>query len=1132
MSSGQLPAVLEHLRQWAAPESGSLSDAELLARFAAGREEAAFAALMRRHGRMVWGVCRHVLRHEQDAEDAFQATFLVLARKAGSIRKGTAVASWLHGTAYHIATRARRNTAVRRARESKGESMAPAEPVCEAAWRELLAVLEEEVKRLPQKQRAAFVLCSLEGKSLAEAARQLGWKEGTVSGTLSRARDALRKRLARRGVTLSALLAGLALDRESTAPAALAERTLHTALAFAAGRPASGVVSAPVASLVRQAMRSLIVTKFRVIVVVLMAGVAAAGVAAFAYPKPIVEPERAGQHAEQPKPESGSQPRADRFGDVLPPGALARLGTVRLRSGGFRGPVVFSADGKTLFSASDNGYVHVWDAATGAPLRRFRTIAWAAGDIQLSPDRKLVAASALFDPTAIGLWETVAGKMVRRLEVPAGGKALRLTFSPDGKTLVSGGGPDNKVCFWEVSTGRLLRQLTLKTNIAVLDFSPDGKTLVTKRPGWVHLWDPATGEERRKFQVMTSNTPDYAFSPDGKVLATSRLGVPGRSHAIELWDVSSGDKRGQIVPERDAVALAFSPDGKRLASASFTRVQFWDAVTRKEIAHADWEGRYVMSLRFSPDGKTVAARGRNAEIRLWDAASGKELQPRAGHFSGIRATVFSPDGKLVATSANDSAARVWRATTGEQLYAIPADPKMGADVVALAFTPDGKTLIVADNGGVLRFHDGSDGKQWRQLSLAGDARRKEEAIQVASLAISSDGKTLTALARHWYEEALAPSKPSALTAVWNLATGERITRRDAPTSANGIWTLSPDGQLWVSQNQGPRVGVHTVATGKEILSIDGKCDGVWPAVFSPDGRLLAGVCHHGRTKEGIDDYLSSIVLWELATGAEVRRIKLKPGSPEIALAFSPNGRILASGGDGSVGLQLWDVATGERLHRYPDQGAKVRSLSFDAAGRRLVSGLADGTALVWDAADFTHRAGPPPKELTAADLNRLWTELGAADAGKGHAALYALVSGRERTVAFLRERLRSAKEDVERMRRLIADLDSEQFAVRDAAQRALEQLGSEAEPALRKALETKPSAELRKRVETLLAGPQIVRSPEVVRQVRAVQVLEAIGSKEARHHLQALADGAPAARLTREAKMSLHRLTGRTALEP
>ncbi|HEY7422744.1 MAG TPA: sigma factor-like helix-turn-helix DNA-binding protein, partial [Gemmataceae bacterium] len=996
------------------------------------------------------------------------------------------------------------------------------------------AILEEEVQRLSERQRAAFVLCSLEGKSLAEAARQLGWKEGTLSGTLTRARAQLGRRLARRGVTLATVLTGLAVSGESAASAALSEKTFRAALAFAAGQSILGSVSPPLASLVREATRSLVVTKLRILAVVLTAAVAVAGVAGFVEQKPESKQEAgtspAARRAEQPKREETPQRRIDGYGDALPPEALVRMGTVRLRTGGFRGPIVFSAGGKTIASASTNGLVHFWNAATGAPLRRFRTLSWAAADIQLSPDHKLVAAAALRDPKTIGLWETVTGKMVRRLEVPAGGKVSRLAFSPDGKTFVSGGGPDNKVCFWEVATGRLRRQLPLKTRADVLDFSPDGKTLVTKTSGWVYLWDPTTGEERRRFQASTSNTLDYAFSPDGKILAASRIG------AIELWDVSTGEKRGRIQSDRPhAVAVAFSPDGKTLASASFSMIQFWNVATRKEIVRTTEPGLWVRSLRFSPDGKTVASRAStDSTIRLWDVATGKELQQRASHSSRVRGAVFSPDGKLLATHANDPTVRVWRTATGEQQSTIAADPKnaLGVAVAALAFTPDGKTLIVADNRGVLRICDVADGKERRHLSLAGDAQHRE-GIQVAGLTVSPDGKTLMTLAHHTvWEGDLARSRLSALTAVWNLTTGEQISRRDAPTNATGIWNLSTDGKFWVSCNQGSRVGVHAVATGAEVLSIDGKCDSVWPVVFSPDCRLLAGVCHHGRAKQGIDDYLSSIVFWELATGAEVRRIKLKPGSPEVAVAFSADGRILASGGDESVGLQLWDLTTGEQLHHYLHQGATVHSLSFDAAGRRLASGLADGTTLVWDADDFTRKAGPHAKTLSPRELDRLWADLAARDAAKGHAALWMLTAGGERTVAFLSERLQPAKEDAERIRRLIADLDSEQFAVREAAQRALEQLGSEAEPALQKALEGKPSIELRKRVETLLARPQIVYSPEVGRQIRAAQVLEQIGSRKARQHLEELAGGASAARLTREAKMSLQRLTSRAALEP
>src|SRR5262249_17782619 len=159
-----------------------VSDRELLQRFLAGREERAFAALLRRHGPLVWSVCWQVLHHRQDAEDAFQATFLLLARQAGSIRKTTAVASWLYRVAQRVARKGGKNMPRRRTQERQVERRGVRPPEAEAAWRELQAVLTEELERLPEKYRAPFLLCCLEGKSGPEAARQLGWKEGTVTG--------------------------------------------------------------------------------------------------------------------------------------------------------------------------------------------------------------------------------------------------------------------------------------------------------------------------------------------------------------------------------------------------------------------------------------------------------------------------------------------------------------------------------------------------------------------------------------------------------------------------------------------------------------------------------------------------------------------------------------------------------------------------------------------------------------------------------------------------------------------------------------------------------------------------------------------------------------------------------------
>ncbi|HLJ93822.1 MAG TPA: RNA polymerase sigma factor, partial [Gemmataceae bacterium] len=181
MAKGQLDAVLGHIRRLAAVNKASdLTDCQLLAEFSTHQDQTAFTALVRRHGPMVLGICRHVLHHLQDAEDAFQATFLVLARNAGSIRKPEALASWLHGVAYRTAMNARKAAIRRRTHEGKAKTLPSPNPPWDIAWKEVQSILDEEIERLPEKYRAPFVLCFWEGQSRAAAARQLGLKEGTV----------------------------------------------------------------------------------------------------------------------------------------------------------------------------------------------------------------------------------------------------------------------------------------------------------------------------------------------------------------------------------------------------------------------------------------------------------------------------------------------------------------------------------------------------------------------------------------------------------------------------------------------------------------------------------------------------------------------------------------------------------------------------------------------------------------------------------------------------------------------------------------------------------------------------------------------------------------------------------------
>jgi RNA polymerase sigma factor (sigma-70 family) len=284
MSDSQLGTVIRHVRRIASTqESVEASDRDLLQAFAVRRDEAAFAVLVRRHGPMVHGVCRHVLGNVHEAEDAFQAAFVVLARKASALRRPEALASWLHGVAFRIARNARRAAGRRQAREAQAGSRTPANPAWEAAWREVQAVLDDEVERLPEKYREVFVLCCLEGQGRAEAAGVLRLKEGTVASRLAQARLRLQRRLAARGIALSAVLGATAVwSPASTAavPAALVAAT--TALVQqAAGHLADSAIAVPVAALVRGMLRGMLLTRLKHIsAVLLVLGVLGAGVAA------------------------------------------------------------------------------------------------------------------------------------------------------------------------------------------------------------------------------------------------------------------------------------------------------------------------------------------------------------------------------------------------------------------------------------------------------------------------------------------------------------------------------------------------------------------------------------------------------------------------------------------------------------------------------------------------------------------------------------------------------------------------------------------------------------------------------------------------------------------------------------
>jgi RNA polymerase sigma factor (sigma-70 family) len=267
--------------------ASGLTDAELLERFLTLRDEAAFESLVRRHGPMVLAVCRRVLHHDQDAEDAFQATFLVLVRKAATIWPRHMLPNWLFGVAYRTALAAKTAAARRRLRERQANPMISTDAPVNELWRDLRPILDEELSHLPSKYRVPIVLCDLEGKSRQEAARQLGWLPGTLSGRLARARGMLAKRLTRRGLTISGAVLAVAFGQNlasACVPPSLLANTVKVSFMMAAGKGAAALISVNVIALTQGVLRTMMMTKIKVaIVAFLTLGVSIAGAGRLAY---------------------------------------------------------------------------------------------------------------------------------------------------------------------------------------------------------------------------------------------------------------------------------------------------------------------------------------------------------------------------------------------------------------------------------------------------------------------------------------------------------------------------------------------------------------------------------------------------------------------------------------------------------------------------------------------------------------------------------------------------------------------------------------------------------------------------------------------------------------------------------